>query len=119
MQLLGLLQGVLNALTNQPFSIARLIPFKRHGQLELPFVPGLILLPAGDRCTASTRGAKVLPDVLRDRARELCADRLSREGTTDAEVMAPGAIARSGASVKRLDGIDTKAEVSAYAPSNP
>jgi hypothetical protein len=43
--LLGTLQGVVNALTDHPLAVRRLIPFKTHGQLELPFVPGLILLP--------------------------------------------------------------------------
>ena len=38
-------QGVLNALTNQPYAVKRVVPFRVHGQLETPFVPALLLLP--------------------------------------------------------------------------
>lgn len=38
-------QGLLNALTDQPFALKRLVPFRVHGQLETPFVPALLLLP--------------------------------------------------------------------------
>jgi len=38
-------QGVINALTDQPYGIKKLIPFRVHGQLETPFVPALLALP--------------------------------------------------------------------------
>lgn len=38
-------QGVLNALTDHPVAVRRLIPFKDHGRLEVPFVPALVALP--------------------------------------------------------------------------
>lgn len=38
-------QGVLNALTDHPVALERLVPFRVHGQLETPFVPALLLLP--------------------------------------------------------------------------
>lgn len=38
-------QGVLNAFTDQPLAVRRLVPFRVHGQLETPFVPALLLLP--------------------------------------------------------------------------
>jgi hypothetical protein len=38
-------QGLLNALTDQPLALKRLVPFRVHGQLETPFVPALLLLP--------------------------------------------------------------------------
>ena len=37
--------GVLTALTNQPFALYRLIPFRVHGRVDTPFVPTLLLLP--------------------------------------------------------------------------
>ncbi|WP_045687041.1 hypothetical protein [Hymenobacter sp. AT01-02] len=38
-------QGLLNAFTDQPFALKRLVSFRVHGQLETPFVPSLLLLP--------------------------------------------------------------------------
>lgn len=38
-------QGILNALTNHPLGVKRVVPLRVHGQLETPFVPSLILLP--------------------------------------------------------------------------
>lgn len=35
----GATQGVLNALTDQPLAARRLVPFRRHGQLETMAVP--------------------------------------------------------------------------------
>ena len=34
-------QGVLNALTDQPYALRRLVPFKRHGQAEAVGLPAL------------------------------------------------------------------------------
>jgi hypothetical protein len=38
-------QGILNALTNHPLGLVRVVPLRVHGQLETPFVPSLLLLP--------------------------------------------------------------------------
>ena len=38
-------QGALNALTDHPLGLARVVPLRVHGQLETPFVPSLVLLP--------------------------------------------------------------------------
>jgi len=41
----GAVQGTLNAFTDQPLSIARLVPFKVHGQIEKFSLPAFVLLP--------------------------------------------------------------------------
>ena len=41
----GVVQGTLNAFTDQPLSIARLVPFKVHGQVEKWSLPVFALLP--------------------------------------------------------------------------
>lgn len=38
-------QGILNALTDTPLGLKRIVPLRVHGQLETPFVPSLLLLP--------------------------------------------------------------------------
>ena len=38
-------QGVLNAFTDQPLAVKRIVPFRVHGQLETPFLPALVLVP--------------------------------------------------------------------------
>lgn len=38
-------QGVINALTDHPLGLKRVITFRVHGQLETPFVPALLVLP--------------------------------------------------------------------------
>lgn len=38
-------QGVLNAFTDQPLALRRVVPFRVHGQVETPFVPALVILP--------------------------------------------------------------------------
>jgi len=38
-------QGLLNAFTDQPWALKRVVPFRVHGQLETPFVPALLVLP--------------------------------------------------------------------------
>ena len=38
-------QGVLNALTDHPLGLKKLVPLRVHGQLETPYVPALLLLP--------------------------------------------------------------------------
>lgn len=38
-------QGVLNALTDHPLGLKRVIPLRVHGELETPFVPALLVLP--------------------------------------------------------------------------
>jgi hypothetical protein len=38
-------QGLLNAFTDQPLALKRLVPFRVHGLIETPFVPSLLLLP--------------------------------------------------------------------------
>lgn len=37
--------GVLNALTDHPLGIRRVIPLRVHGQVDTPFVPILLALP--------------------------------------------------------------------------
>ena len=37
--------GLLTALTDQPFALKRVVPFRVHGQVDTPFVPMLLLLP--------------------------------------------------------------------------
>jgi hypothetical protein len=39
------MQGVLNALTDHPLGLKRVVPLRVHGQLETPFVPALLVLP--------------------------------------------------------------------------
>lgn len=41
----GSAAGVLTALTDQPFALKRLVPFRVHGQVDTPFVPTLLVLP--------------------------------------------------------------------------
>lgn len=43
--LFGGAAGVLTALTNQPFALRRVVPFRVHGEVDTPFVPTLLLLP--------------------------------------------------------------------------
>lgn len=38
-------QGVLNALTDHPIGLAKVVPLRVHGELETPFVPAILLLP--------------------------------------------------------------------------
>lgn len=38
-------QGVLNALTDQPLALAKVVPFRLHGEGETLFVPSILLLP--------------------------------------------------------------------------
>lgn len=38
-------QGVINVLTDHPLGLKPVISLRRHGQLETPFVPALLLLP--------------------------------------------------------------------------
>jgi len=38
-------QGVINALTDHPLGIKRVLPLRVHGKLETPFVPALLVLP--------------------------------------------------------------------------
>ena len=35
----------INALTDHPLGMARVIPFRQHGELETPFFPAIALLP--------------------------------------------------------------------------
>ena len=35
----------INALTNHPLGVVRVIPFRRHGELETPFFPAIAALP--------------------------------------------------------------------------
>ncbi|BDI31467.1 hypothetical protein CCAX7_35180 [Capsulimonas corticalis] len=37
--------GLLTALTDQPFVIKRVVPFRVHGRIDTPFVPALLVLP--------------------------------------------------------------------------
>ena len=39
-------EGALNAVTNHPFALKRLVPFRTHGWLELSSMPLMITLPA-------------------------------------------------------------------------
>ncbi|WP_198170427.1 hypothetical protein [Deinococcus arboris] len=41
----GAAAAFLNGLTDQPFTVKRLISFRVHGQADTPFVPLLLLLP--------------------------------------------------------------------------
>ena len=43
--LFGGIQGGLNALTNQPLALRRLVPFRVHGTIELSSAPLFVLLP--------------------------------------------------------------------------
>lgn len=36
---------MLTALTEQPFALKRVVPFRIHGQVDTPFVPTLLILP--------------------------------------------------------------------------
>jgi hypothetical protein len=38
-------QGVLNALTDHPLGVRKLVPLRIHGELETPYVPAILLLP--------------------------------------------------------------------------
>ncbi|MBW0101339.1 hypothetical protein [Pseudonocardia sp. KRD291] len=51
----GAVQGTLNALTDQPLGVARLVPFATHGTAERDSLPLFVALP-------------LLTGVLRDRA---------------------------------------------------
>jgi hypothetical protein len=42
-------QGVLNALTDHPPGIRKLVPLRVHGQLETPYVPTLLAQPRTGR----------------------------------------------------------------------
>ncbi|MDQ4099380.1 MAG: hypothetical protein M3121_02630 [Chloroflexota bacterium] len=44
--LFGGIEGALNAVTNHPFALKRLVPFRTHGQIELSSMPLMIALPA-------------------------------------------------------------------------
>ena len=41
----GLVQGALNALTDQPLALGRLVPFRLHGRIEKLSGPALVALP--------------------------------------------------------------------------
>lgn len=43
--LFGAVQGVLNALTDQPLAVKRLVPFHTHGRIELASAPAFVALP--------------------------------------------------------------------------
>jgi hypothetical protein len=43
--LFGAVQGGLNALTDQPLALSRLIPFRTHGTMELSSMPLFLALP--------------------------------------------------------------------------
>ena len=38
-------QGLLNALTDHPLGVNKVVPLRMHGELETPFVPAILLLP--------------------------------------------------------------------------
>jgi hypothetical protein len=38
-------QGILNALTDHQVGVKRVVSFRKHGELETPFVPALLMLP--------------------------------------------------------------------------
>lgn len=38
-------QGTLNALTDHPLGLKKVVPFRIHGELETPFVPAILALP--------------------------------------------------------------------------
>jgi hypothetical protein len=42
---MGTAQLAINVLTDQPYGLKRVISFKRHGQLEIPFLPAFFVLP--------------------------------------------------------------------------
>lgn len=39
------MQGLLNAFTDHPLSIKKVVPLRIHGELEMPLVPALLVLP--------------------------------------------------------------------------
>lgn len=43
--LFGVAQGLLNALTDQPLALKRLVPFRTHGTIELASGPLFVALP--------------------------------------------------------------------------
>ena len=43
--LFGAVQGSLNAVTDQPLALRRLVPFRTHGTVELASLPLFVLLP--------------------------------------------------------------------------
>ena len=38
-------QGTLNALTDTPVGLKKVVPLRMHGKLETPYVPAILLLP--------------------------------------------------------------------------
>ena len=38
-------QGTLNALTDTPVGVKKVVPLRMHGKLETPYVPAILLLP--------------------------------------------------------------------------
>jgi hypothetical protein len=38
-------QGLLNALTDHPLAVKKVVPLRMHGKLETPYVPAILLLP--------------------------------------------------------------------------
>jgi hypothetical protein len=38
-------QGTLNALTDHPLGVKKVVPLRIHGKLETPYVPAILLLP--------------------------------------------------------------------------
>jgi hypothetical protein len=38
-------QGVLNALTDHPLGLKKVVPLRVHGEAETPYVPAILLLP--------------------------------------------------------------------------
>ena len=38
-------QGLLNALTDHPLGLKKVVPLRVHGELETPYVPAILLLP--------------------------------------------------------------------------
>ncbi|HEX8200927.1 MAG TPA: hypothetical protein VF590_10590 [Isosphaeraceae bacterium] len=38
-------QGLLNALTDHPLGVKKVVPLRVHGELETPYVPAILLLP--------------------------------------------------------------------------
>jgi hypothetical protein len=38
-------QGLLNALTDHPLGLKKVVPLRMHGKLETPYVPAILLLP--------------------------------------------------------------------------
>lgn len=43
--ILGAMRGAINALTDHPSGVKRVIPFQVHGKLETPFLPAVSVLP--------------------------------------------------------------------------